>query len=146
MQSKFLVFYDNSMTPVQIVSYDLGPQKNWSVATCLKLTDKVEKIFKSTLSSSKKIAWIWSPSVKNSNYWRGSLLELIRQIIAGWCQQTFCFQKIVDNTQQCFDFTFTLPYIIWIFSEGDWIESRLPSKIFSTLWIRIFRKTTDVQK
>ena len=25
--------------------------------------------------------------------------------IAGWCQQTFCFQKFVDNAQQCFAFT-----------------------------------------
>ena len=27
---------------------------------------------------------------------------MIRQNIAGWCQQTFCFQKFVDITQQCF--------------------------------------------
>ena len=27
----------------------------------------------------------------------------------------------------------TFPPIIWIFTEGDWIESRLPFKIFSTL-------------
>ena len=25
--------------------------------------------------------------------------------MAGWCQQTFCFQKFVDNAQQCFAFT-----------------------------------------
>ena len=40
-----------------------------------------------------------------SNYWREILLEVIRQIIAGWCQQTLCFQKFVDNAQQCFAFT-----------------------------------------
>ena len=39
---------------------------------------------------------------ENSNY---SLLEVIRQNIAGWCQQTFCFQRFVDNAQQCFAFT-----------------------------------------
>ena len=67
-----------------------------------------------------------------------SLLEVIRQNIAGWCQQTFCFQKFVDNSQQCFDFTPQAKFqpIIWIFtdSEGDGIKSRLPFKIFSTLW------------
>ena len=26
----------------------------------------------------------------------------MRQNIAGWCQQTFCFQNFVDNAQQCF--------------------------------------------
>ena len=25
--------------------------------------------------------------------------------MAGWCQQTFCFQKFVDNAQPCFVFT-----------------------------------------
>ena len=51
------------------------------------------------------------------------------QNIAGWCQQTFERKKFVDNAQQSF------PPIIWIFIEGecDWIESRLPFKIFSTL-------------
>ena len=39
---------------------------------------------------------------ENSNYGRESF---IRQNIAGWCQQTFCFQKFVDNAQQCFAFT-----------------------------------------
>ena len=34
---------------------------------------------------------------ENSNYWRESLFEAIRQNIAGWCLQTFCFQKFVDN-------------------------------------------------
>ena len=50
---------------------------------------------------------------------------------------TFCFQKFVDNHQQCFAFIFhqTFPLIIWIFTEGKGgeIESRLPFKIFSTL-------------
>ena len=34
-----------------------------------------------------------------------SLLEVIRQNIAGWCRQNFCFQKFVDNPWQCFAFT-----------------------------------------
>ena len=41
---------------------------------------------------------------ENSNYWWKSLLEVIRQNIDGWCHQPFCFQKFVDNVQQCFAF------------------------------------------
>ena len=33
---------------------------------------------------------------------RENFLEVIRQNIAGWCQQTFCFQKFVYEAQQCF--------------------------------------------
>ena len=72
---------------------------------------------------------------ENSTYGRKSLLEVIRQNIAGWCQQTFCFHKFVDNILQCnvlpllLNQTF-LP-IIWRWSNG--IKSRLPFKIFSTL-------------
>ena len=40
----------------------------------------------------KKTAWIQSH-------------HLLRQNIAGWRQQTFCFQKFVNNAQQCFAFT-----------------------------------------
>ena len=36
---------------------------------------------------------------ENSNYWQESLLEVIRQNIAGCCQQTFCSQKFVHDTQ-----------------------------------------------
>ena len=42
--------------------------------------------------------------MKIRNYWQESLLKLIRQNIAGWCQQTFCFQKFLDNAEQCFVF------------------------------------------
>ena len=52
------------------------------------------------------------------------LLEVIRQNIAGWCQQTFCFQKFVDCAQQ------TFPPIIWIFTEGDGINSGYLLKYF----------------
>ena len=51
-----------------------------------------------------------------------SLLEVIRQKIAGWSQQTFCLFYL----KQTF-----LP-IIWIFTEGEGIESRL-ILTFSTL-------------
>ena len=39
---------------------------------------------------------------ENSNYWQESLLELIRQKIAGGYQQTFENKKFVDIIQQCF--------------------------------------------
>ena len=58
------------------------------------------------------------------------------QNIAGWYQQTFCFQKFVDNSQQCFAFTPQANFIaqkIWIFSEDDGIKARLHFEIFSTL-------------
>ena len=62
---------------------------------------KVEQILKGSLDL------IPSPSlsVKIQIYRRKSLLEVIRQNIAGCCQQTFCYQKFVDNAQQCFAFT-----------------------------------------
>ena len=60
---------------------------------------KVEKILKGSLDS------IPSPSVKIQIMGGGSLLEVWRQNITGCCQQTFCFQNFVDNTQQCFAFT-----------------------------------------
>ena len=44
----------------------------------------------------------------------------------------FCFQKFVNNSQQCFAFTpqANFPPILWIFTEGegDGIETRLPFK------------------
>ena len=52
------------------------------------------------------MAWIWSHHLHL--HWKFKLLAgkftwgEIRQNIAGWCQQTFCFQKFVDITQQCF--------------------------------------------
>ena len=74
---------------------------------------------------------------ENSDCFQESLLDVIRQNIAGWCQQTFenkkqtfCFQKFVDDAhKQCFLST------IWIFTkgEGDGIKYRLPFKIFPTL-------------
>ena len=39
---------------------------------------------------------------ENSNYWRKSLLEVIRQNIAVRCQKTFENKKFVEITQQCF--------------------------------------------
>ena len=60
-----------------------------------------------------------------SNYCQESLFELIRQNIARWCQQAFCFQKFVDNAQQCLcplHLKQTFPPIIWIFTGLKVIE------------------------
>ena len=67
---------------------------------------------------------------ENSNYCRESLFEVIRQNNDGGCQQTPSNVLPLDLKQ-------TFPLIIWIFTEGDGIESRLPFKIFSTLQIEI---------
>ena len=49
--------------------------------------------------------------------------------IAGHCQQTFLYKKIVDDSQQCLAKKFKCSQLL----EGDRIKSRLPFKIFSTL-------------
>ena len=43
------------------------------------------------------------------------------QIIGGWFQQTFRFQKFVDNDLQCFAFApqANFPIIISIFTEDE---------------------------
>ena len=59
----------------------------------------------------------------------------MRQNIAGWCQQTFCFQKFDDNAQQIFAFKpqANFPAHNLNFIEGDGIKSGLPFKTCSTL-------------
>ena len=56
----------------------------------------------------------------------------MRQNIAGWNQQKFCFQKFVDNAQLCFAFTpqenFPAHNFIFTEGDGDGIQSRLPFK------------------
>ena len=60
---------------------------------------------------------------------------VIRQNIAGLCQQTFCFHEFVVNAQQCFAFTphANFPAHDLNEGEGDEIEFRLPFKNFCTL-------------
>ena len=61
-----------------------------------------------------------------SKYWQDGLLGVIRQNIAGWCQQTFCFKA-----QQCFAFT---PWANFpTHNLNFYWRWRLPLKIFSTL-------------
>jgi hypothetical protein len=59
-----------------------------------------------------------------------------------WVMSTnFCFQKFVDNAQQCFAFTTFLP-IILIFIECDGIQSRLSFLLYATSERHIKRKNS----
>ena len=82
---------------------------------------KVEKILKGSLDS------IPSPSEKIQIMSRK--VEVQRQNIDRRCQQTFENNKFVDITQQCLALLPQVKFqtIIWIFTEGDGIESRLSS-------------------
>ena len=75
--------------------------------------------------------------ISNSNDWRETLLEAIRQNIAGWCQQNYLFSKVCWQSPAivCLYNSSKLSHIILILTEGvgDEIKSRLPFKIFSTL-------------
>ena len=71
----------------------------------------------------KKIAWIQSHDL----YLQWKFKLLVGKFawgdwknIAGWCQQTFCFQKFVSNVLPL-HVKQTFPPIIWISTEGeDW--------------------------
>ena len=89
------------------------------------------------------IAWIWGtldfiplplPSVKIQII--GGKVYL--QNIAGWYQQTFCFQKFVPGNVLPLHLNQTFPPVIWK-GESEWIKSRLPFIIFSTLLIKYVR-------
>ena len=70
-----------------------------------------------------------------------SLLEVIRQNIAGWFQHTFCFQKFINNIQQCFAFTpqenFSAHYLNFHWRWWDRIQATFWNIFYFTL-IRIF--------
>ena len=89
------------------INYDWFKQKNEHAISC-----KIEKILKCCLdlipspSPSVKIQIIGG---KDCLRWKGP-----SNVLPYFLKQTF-------------------PPIIWIFNEGDGIESRLPFKIFSTL-------------
>ena len=52
----------------------------------------------------------------------------------GDVNKRFVFKNLLTTPSNVLPLHFkTFLPIIWIFTEGDWIESRLPSKIFSTL-------------
>ena len=79
---------------------------------------------------------------ENSNYWQESLIEVIRQNIAGGWNQTSCFQKFVDNAQQCFAFipqwnfpTHNLNFH-WRWRWRDQIFSTLRQNVKKLYWTR----------
>ena len=71
---------------------------------------------------------------ENSNFWRESLLEVIRQNIAWWCQQTFCFEKYLNFHRRWRGWddpgyllkSFLLYQFIWI-SKSYWRGRPKPS-------------------
>ena len=94
---------------------------------------KVEKILEDSLDSIPSP----SPSVKNQIIGGKVYLRVIRQNIAGWCQQNFVFKSLLTTPRNVLPLHLkqTFPPIIRIFTdgEGDGIKSRLPFKILSTL-------------
>ena len=91
-----------------------------------KLRSKATSLF-------KKIDWTRSHHLHLQ--WKFNLLagkwenEVIRQNIAGWCQQTFCIEKFVDSTQQCSavspqaNFPAHNLNFYWRWRGWDWIQT-----------------------
>ena len=85
----------------------------------------------------KKIAWIRSHHLHLQ--WKFKLLA--RKFTWGnkakhcWVMSTIVFKSLLTMPSNGLPLLLkhTFPPIIWIFTEGDGIESRLPFKIFSTL-------------
>ena len=93
--TSFLLFCHFRLFP--LLSWPGLPEHTWIKGTGLhQIFGKVENILENSLDT--------ITFSENSNYWKESLLEVIRQNIAGWFEQSFCFQKFVDKAQQCFAF------------------------------------------
>ena len=91
--TSFLLFCHFRLFP--LLSWPGLPEHTWIKGTGLhQIFGKVENILENSLDT--------ITFSENSNYWKESLLEVIRQNIAGLCQQTFENKKFVDVTQQCF--------------------------------------------
>ena len=85
-----------------------------------------------------KLLWIKEENISEDSLhlqWKfellpESLLEVIKQNIVGWCQQTFFFKSLLTMPSNVLSLHLkqTFPPIIWIFTEGegDGIKSRLP--------------------
>ena len=80
---------------------------------------------------------ISSPSVKIQSICVKFYLEVIRQNIAGWYQQTFFFKSLLATPSNVLPFHLKQTFLsmIWIFTEGegDGIKPGVFSKIFFTL-------------
>ena len=103
---------------------------------------KVEKILEDILFRSHHLYL-----QENSNHWRESLLEVLRQKIAGWCQQSFCFQKFVDKAQQCFAFTtqanFPMHNLNFHWSWRWWDQIQATFKNLFYFMARVISKKAD---
>ena len=85
--------------------------------------------------SCKKIAWIWShhPHLQ----WKFKLLagkftwDNSKTLLG---QQTFCFQKIVDNVQQCFAFTPQANFPTHLNFHLKWLWDWIQTAIFYFNW------------
>ena len=85
----------------------------------------------------------------NSNYsaqCRGSKIGAENRQIAPLCQQTFCFQKFVDNVQQCFDLSpqvnFPSHYLNSNWKWWDWIHAIFLNLLYF-IWFVNTKKYTD---
>ena len=115
-------FQKNHLVIYRIVSKSSLPLKK------RKRIFKVEKLLKGNLDS------ISSPSVKIQIMSGKVCLRRKGKTLLGIVSKTFCIQKFVDNTQQCFAFTEGSSYSnVDDMMEGHKIKSALPFKIFSTL-------------
>ena len=74
-------------TGYQILRIDINNKANSPITTLVynRWVSKVEKIEEDSLDSIP----ITFALCENSNYWKESLLEVIKKDIAGCCQQTF---------------------------------------------------------
>ena len=110
-QFAFWVFFESSLGHYYFFLEDfvfLEEEVLWTQCriSCKHFFDKVENILKGSLD--------WIPSPSPSDLRPKSLLTTPRNVLPLHLKQTFT-------------------PIIWIFTEGDGIEFRLPFKIFSTL-------------
>ena len=91
-----------------------------------------------SIEPKKRYKQISSMDLILSNYWWESLVEVIRQNIAGWCQQIFLSSLTMHSNVLLLSLKQTFPCIIWILTEGDGIKTRQPFKIFSTFQVHTF--------
>ena len=84
-------------------------------------SSKVEKIVKGSLD------WIPSPSPSVKIMGGKVYLRCKGKTFLGWCQQTFWFQKFVDNAQQCFALLFQVKFpannLNFSWRWRDWIQA-----------------------
>ena len=93
---------------------------------------KVER----TLKGSLILILSPSPSVKIQIIAGKVCLRCKGKTLLGDINKLFVFKSLLTTPSNVLPLHLkqTFPPLIWIFTEGDWIKSRLPFKIFSTLF------------